>query len=174
MTRTTPTAPSPGRAPAQPADRAAALCDHAAGAAASTGFALARLALLWRHPAVTSDFGPPLAAAAWPVSLRAGLRHPAPPGRALAAVGGGFLIATAAPGLAIAAHWLRGPTLLSRGSVPAVPAEEVVLAVVVALLGLTGAASADGLCAAMVARECIPRRTQQDTPASNLQEIRSR
>ena len=171
MTRTTPTAPSPGRAPAQPADRAAALCDHAAGAAASTGFALARLALLWRHPAVTSDFGPPLAAAAWPVSLRARLRHPALPGRALAAVGGGFLIATAALGLTIAAHWLRGPTLLGRGSVPA---EEVVLAVVVALLGLTGAASADGLCAAMVARECIPRRTQQDTPASNLQEIRSR
>ena len=85
---------------------------------------------------MTYHFGPPLAAAAWPVSLRARLRHPALPGRALAAVGGGFLIATAAPGLAIAAHWLRGPTLLSRGSVPAVPAEEVVLAVVVALLGL--------------------------------------
>ena len=82
---------------------------------------------------MTYHFGPPLAAAAWPVSLRARLRHPALPGRALAAVGGGFLIATAALGLTIAAHWLRGPTLLGRGSVPA---EEVVLAVVAALLGL--------------------------------------
>src|SRR5215467_8367581 len=132
MTRATPAAPSPGRAPAQPAGRAAALCDHAAGVAASTGFAVAWVVLSWWHPAVTYHFGPPLAAAAWPVSLRARLRHPAPPGQALAAVGGGFLIAMAALGLAMAAHWLRGPTLLGRGSVPA---EEVVLTVAAAAWG---------------------------------------
>ena len=90
---------------------------------------------------MTYHFGPPLAAAAWPVSLRARLRHPALPGRALAAVGGGFLIATAALGLTIAAHWLRGPTLLGRGSVPA---EEEVPTVVAAAWGWRVAARRRG------------------------------
>jgi hypothetical protein len=44
----------------------------------------------------------------------------------------GFLIAMAALGVAMAAHWMRRPTLLGRGSVPA---EEVVLAVVAAAWG---------------------------------------
>jgi hypothetical protein len=132
MTRSSPAAHSPGRAPAQPAGRAAALFDHVAGAAASTGFALAWLVLSWWHPAVTYHFGPPLATAAWPVSLRARVRHPASAGQALAAVGGGFLIAMAALGVAMAARWLRGPTLAGGGSVPA---EEVVLAVAAAAWG---------------------------------------
>jgi hypothetical protein len=109
-----------------------ALRAQAAGAAASTVFAVAWLALSWWHPAVTYHFGPPLAAVAWPVSLRARLRHPARPGQALTAVGGGLVIAMAALGVAMAADWLRGPTLLGRGSVPA---EEVVLAVVAAAWG---------------------------------------
>src|SRR5690349_6506849 len=71
-------------------------------------------------------------AAAWPVRLRARLRHPARRGAALAAVSGGLVIAMAALGIAAAAHWLRGPTLLGRGSVPA---EEVLLAVAAALWG---------------------------------------
>ena len=103
-----------------------------AGAAASAAFALAWLALSWWHPTLTYHFGPPLAAAAWPVLVRARLRHPARRGPALAAVSGGFLVAMAALGIALAAHWLRGPTLLGRGSVPA---EEVLLAVVAAAWG---------------------------------------
>ena len=105
---------------------------HATGAAASAVFALAWLGLSWWHPSVTYHFGPPLAAAAWPVLLRAQLRHPARRGPALAAVFGGFLVAVAALGIAAAARWLRGPTLLGRGSVPA---EEVLLAVVAAVWG---------------------------------------
>jgi hypothetical protein len=66
------------------------------------------------------------------VLLRARLRHPARRGPALAAVSGGFGIAMAALGTAAAAHWLRGPTLLGRGSVPV---EEVLLAVAAALWG---------------------------------------
>jgi hypothetical protein len=105
---------------------------HLAGAAASTAFALAWLGLSWWHPSVTYHFGPPLAAASWPVLLRGRLHRPARRGPALAAVSGGFLIAVAALGIAAAEHWLRGPTLLGRGSVPA---EEVLLAVVAALWG---------------------------------------
>jgi hypothetical protein len=102
------------------------------GAAASAAFALAWLGLSWWHPALTYHFGPPLAAAAWPVLLRARLRHPARRGPALAAVSGGLLIAMAALAVAAAAGWLRGPTLVGRGSVHA---EEVVLAVLAALWG---------------------------------------
>ena len=105
---------------------------HMAGATASAAFALAWLGLSWWHPSLTYHFGPPLAAAAWPVLLRARLRHPARRGPALASVSGGFVIAMAALGIAAAAHWLRGPTLLGRGSVPA---EEVLLAVVAAVWG---------------------------------------
>jgi hypothetical protein len=105
---------------------------HRTGAAASAAFALAWLGLSWWHPSVTYHFGPPLAAAAWPVLLRAWLRHPARRGPALAAVSGGFLIAMAALSIAAAVHWLRGPTLLGGGSVPG---EEVVLAVAAALWG---------------------------------------
>src|SRR6266487_3056945 len=82
---------------------------HLAGAAASAAFALAWLGL-----------------------LRARLRHPARRGHALVAVGGGFLIAMAALGIAVAAGWLRGPTLIGAGSVPV---EEVALAVVAAAWG---------------------------------------
>jgi hypothetical protein len=105
---------------------------HMAGVAVSAAFALAWLGLSWWHPALTYHFGPPLAAAAWPVLLRARLHHPARRGPALAAVGGGFLFAMTALGIAMAAHLLRGPTLVGRGSVPA---EEVVLAVVAAAWG---------------------------------------
>ena len=105
---------------------------HATGAAASAVFALAWLGLSWWHPSVTYHFGPPLAAAAWPVLLRAQLRHPARRGPALAAVFGGFLVAVAALGIAAAARWLRGPTLLGRGSVPA---EEALLAVAAGVWG---------------------------------------
>gem|GEM_PF-5467559 len=75
--------------------------------------------------ALTYHFGPPLAAAAWPVSLPARLRQPARPGQALAAVGGGFPIAMVVLGAALEAHWLCGPTLLGGGGLAA---EEVVLA----------------------------------------------
>lgn len=102
------------------------------GAAVSTSLALAWLALSWWHPALTYHFGPPLAAAAWPFVLRAWLRRPARRAIALTAVSGGFVIAMAALGVAIAAHWLRGPTLIGLGSVPA---EEVLLAVVTAAWG---------------------------------------
>src|SRR5260370_23740746 len=98
---------------------------HVKGAAVSIFLALAGLALSWWHPALTYHFGPPLAAAAWPFVLRAWLRRPARRAIALTAVFGGFAIAMAALGVAIAAHWLRGPTLIGLGSVPA---EEVLLA----------------------------------------------
>lgn len=114
---------------ARPADTAQA---HLPGMAASVAFALAWLGLSWWHPSVTYHFGPPLAVAAWPVLLRARSHRPARRGTALAAVSGRLAIAMAALGIAAAAHWLRGPTLLGRGSVPA---EEVLLAVVAALWG---------------------------------------
>jgi hypothetical protein len=102
------------------------------GAVVSAGLALAWLVLSWWHPAMTYHFGPPLAAAAWPVGLRARLRHPAGRQSALAAVSGGFLVAMAALGVAAAANWLRGPTLIGVGSVLA---EEVMLAVTAAAWG---------------------------------------
>jgi hypothetical protein len=105
---------------------------HAVGAAGSVLFALAWLALSWWHPALTYHFGPPLAAAAWPIVLRARLQHPARRPVALAAVSGGLAIAMAALGIATGAHWLRGPTLIGTGSVPA---EEVALALVAAAWG---------------------------------------
>jgi hypothetical protein len=131
MTGTTPPAPAQGPPSALPAADALARA-HMTGAAASTAFALAWLRLSWWHPALTYHFGPPLAAAAWPVLLRARLRPPARRGQALAAAGGGFLVAMAALGVAVAGHWLRGPTLIGAGSVPA---EEVMLAVVAAAWG---------------------------------------
>ena len=105
---------------------------HAVGAAVSVLVALAWLALSWWHPALTYHFGPPLAAAGWPVALRARLRRPARTPAALPAVAGGLLIAMAALGVAIGAHWLRGPTLIGTGSVPA---EEVALALAAAAWG---------------------------------------
>jgi hypothetical protein len=81
---------------------------------------------------VTYHFGPALAAAAWPVLLRARLRHRARRGQALAAAGAGFGVAMAALGVAFAEHWLRGPTLIGVGSVPA---EELVLAAIAAAWG---------------------------------------
>jgi hypothetical protein len=47
-------------------------------------------------------------------------------------VSGGLVIALAALGIAIGAHWLRGPTLIGTGSVPA---EEVALALIAAAWG---------------------------------------
>jgi hypothetical protein len=105
---------------------------HVGGAGASAAFAIAWLALSWWHPSVTYHFGPPLAAAAWPVLLRARLRQPTRRGQALTAVGGGFLVAVAALGIALAAQWLRGPTLIGVGSVLA---EEAVLTVAAAAWG---------------------------------------
>jgi hypothetical protein len=66
------------------------------------------------------------------VLLRARLRQRARRRHALAAVSGGFLIAMAALGIAVAGNWLRGPTLIGAGSVPA---EEVALAVLAAAWG---------------------------------------
>ncbi len=131
MTGATPPARSQGPSPALPAGWGP-IAVHVPGAAASAVFVLAWLALSWWHPALTYHFGPPLAAAAWPVLLRARLRHAARRGQALAAVGGGFLVAAAALGVAMAADWLRGPTLIGAGNVPA---EEVVLAVIAAAWG---------------------------------------
>jgi len=122
----------PGVPSARPAGRAPVRV-HVTGAVASAGLALAWLVLSWWHPAMTYHFGPPLAAAAWPVGLRARLRHPARRKSALAAVSGGFLLAMAALAVAVAGNWLRGPTLIGRGSVPA---EEVTLAVAAAAWGL--------------------------------------
>jgi hypothetical protein len=82
--------------------------------------------------ALTFHFGPPLAAAAWPVLLRVRLRRPARRVQVLAAVVGGFLVAMAALGVGAAAGWLRGPTLIGAGNVPA---EEVILAVLAAAWG---------------------------------------
>jgi hypothetical protein len=104
---------------------------HAVGAAVSALAALAWLALSWWHPTLTYHFGPPLAAVAWPIALRARLRRPAPTPVAVA-VTGGFLVAMAALGVAVAAHWLRGPTLIGAGSVPT---EEVALALIAAAWG---------------------------------------
>jgi len=131
MTGTTPPAPAQPEPGALHAGRVP-LRTHVAGAAASTAVALAWLGLSWWHPAVTYHFGPPLAVAAWPVLLRAQQHHAARRGEALAAVGGGFFIAMAVVGVALAAHWLRGPTLIGVGGVPA---EEFVLAVVAAAWG---------------------------------------
>src|SRR5216683_5070253 len=85
---------------------------HLAGAAASAAFALAWLGLSWWHPSMTYHFGPPLAAAAWPLALRVRLRQPASRRRALAAVAGGFIVAMMALGVGVAAHLLQGPTLV--------------------------------------------------------------
>jgi hypothetical protein len=95
----------------------------------SAVLALAWLGLSWGHPTVTYHFGPPLATLAWPVVLRARLRRPTGRAPALAAMSGGLLLAMAGLGIAMAEHWLRGPTLIGRGSVPA---EEIVLLVVAA------------------------------------------
>ena len=81
---------------------------------------------------MTYHFGPPLAAAAWPIVLRARLRQRPSRNDVLAAVAGGFTVAMAALAVAIAAGWLKGPTLIGRGSVPA---EELVLAIIAALWG---------------------------------------
>src|SRR5258708_39850191 len=102
------------------------------GAAAGAACALAGLGMSWWHPAVTYHFGPPLAAAAWPVLLRARLRRPARRVQVLAAVVGGFLVAMAALGVGTGAGWLRGPTLIGAGNGPA---EEVILAVLAAAWG---------------------------------------
>ena len=128
------------RAAAEPApiDRAPS-SRHLAGAAVSAGLALAWLVLSWLHPAVTYHFGPPLAAAAWPTLLRPGQSGPAQRRRALIAAVGGFLIAMAALGMAVAAHWLRGPTLIGSGGVPA---EEALLAAAAAAWGWRVAARA--------------------------------
>ena len=131
MTGTVPPARSQGESPTLPVGPGPKPT-HTAGVAASAAFALAWLGLSWWHPALTYHFGPPLAAAAWPTLLRARLRHPARRGQALTAAGGGFLLAMAALGVAMATHWLRGPTLIGPGSVPA---EEVALAVVAAAWG---------------------------------------
>ena len=104
----------------------------AVGAAASAALALIWLGLSWWHPHVTYHFGPPLAAAAWPIVLRARLRQRPSRNDVLAAVAGGFIVALAALAVAIAAGWLKGPTLIGRGSVPA---EELVLAIIAALWG---------------------------------------
>ena len=105
---------------------------HAVGAAASAALALIWLGLSWWHPHVTYHFGPPRAAAAWPIVLRARLRRRPSRNDVLAAVAGGFIVAMAALAVAVAEGWLRGPTLIGRGSVPA---EEVVLAIIAALWG---------------------------------------
>jgi hypothetical protein len=131
MTGTARPARSEAPSPALPAG-GGSVAVHVTGAVASAVFALAWLALSWWHPALTYHFGPPLAAAAWPVLLRARLRHATRRGQALVAVGGGFVVAVAALGVATAADWLRGPTLIGTGSVPA---EEVVLAVIAAAWG---------------------------------------
>ena len=110
----------------------AGMRDQALGAVVSSGLALAWLGFSWWHPTVTYHFGPPLAAAAWPVAVRARLRQRASRQCALVAVCGGFLAAMAALGIAVAEHLLRGPTLIGRGSVSA---EEVILAVVAGAYG---------------------------------------
>ncbi len=97
-----------------------------AGAASSAALTLTWLGLSWWHPALTYHFGPPLAAAAWPLGLRARQRQRATGADALAAAAGGLIVAMTALAVAVAEHWLRGPTLIGRGSVPA---EEMVLAV---------------------------------------------
>ncbi len=121
----------PGPPPTRPEARKSAR-GQLTGAAASASLALAWLALSWWHPTLTYHFGPPLAAAAWPVGLRAWLRRPARPGLVLTAVSGGFLVAMAALGVAWASDWLRGPTLIGAASVPA---EEALLAVVAGVWG---------------------------------------
>jgi hypothetical protein len=103
-----------------------AVRQHAAGPAASAVAALAWLGLSWWHPEMTYHFGPPLAAVAWPVLLRARLRRPVSRAQALADAAGGFPVATGVLGIAIAERWLRGPTLIGSGGVPA---EEIVLAI---------------------------------------------
>jgi hypothetical protein len=97
---------------------------HIAGAAISAALALAWLGLSWWHPAVTYHFGPPLASAAWPIALRAQLRHRATATGTVTAVAGGLLVAVTALIGAVAAHLLQGPTLLGQGNVPA---EEMIL-----------------------------------------------
>lgn len=102
------------------------MCGQAAGAAISAALAVAWLGLSWWHPTVTYHFGPPLAAAAWPVALRARLHRPTAAKATATAVTGGLLVAVAALIGAVAAHLLQGPTLAGRGDVPA---EEIILTV---------------------------------------------
>lgn len=99
---------------------------HAVGAAGSAALALAWIGLSWWHPAVTYHFGPPLAVAVWPLAFRARLRHRVSGAGALVTVAGGLAVAMTALAIAVAEHWLRGPALIGRGSVPA---EEIILAV---------------------------------------------
>ncbi len=105
---------------------------HVAGATASLVAALAWLGLSWWHPTVTYHFGPPLAVLLWPVMLRARLQRRAVRAQALLAVCGGLVVALAAFGIAAAEHWLRGPTLIGHGSVPA---EEAILTILAGLWG---------------------------------------
>jgi hypothetical protein len=102
------------------------------GLAVSAAVSLAWLGLSWWHPTVTYHFGPPLAALAWPMTLRARVHGPTGRRAALTAAGYGLLAAMVGLGIAMAAHVLRGPTLIGRGSVPV---EEVVLSVVAAAWG---------------------------------------
>lgn len=126
----TPPAGSPPAAPPGAGGRRPGI--HLAGFAVSAGVTLAWLGLSWWHPAVTYHFGPPLAALAWAMMLRAQVHGPAGRRAALTAAASGLLVAMAGLGIAMAAHWLRGPALTGRGSVPA---EEVVLSVVAAAWG---------------------------------------
>lgn len=130
-----PPAGSPPAAPASgqpPGARSGLPGIHLSGFAVSAAAALAWLGLSWWHPTVTYHFGPPLAALAWPMTLRARVHGPTGRRAALTAAGFGLLVAMAGLGIAMAAHWLRGPTLVGRGSVPT---EEVVLSVVAAAWG---------------------------------------
>jgi len=108
------------------------MCGQAAAAAISAALALAWLGLSWWHPAVTYHFGPPLAAAAWPVALRARLHRPAGPKATATAVIGGLLVAVAALTGAVVAHLLQGPTFAGWGNVPA---EEIILTACAAAWG---------------------------------------
>ncbi|MHB8393456.1 MAG: hypothetical protein ACYDC5_02920 [Candidatus Dormibacteria bacterium] len=101
------------------------ISQHAVPAAISLGLALGWLALSWWHPTITYHLGAPLVAAAWPIVLRARLRHRAARRDALLAAAGATLLALAGTAVATAAHLVDGPTLIGRGS-PAV--EAVVLA----------------------------------------------
>jgi hypothetical protein len=124
-----PAAPASGLPPGA-GQRAAGI--HLTGLAVSATVTLVWLGLSWWHPAVTYHFGPPLAALAWPMTVRARVHGPTGRRTALTAAGYGLLAAMAGLGIAMAAHWLRGPTLIGWGSVPA---EEVVLSVVAAAWG---------------------------------------
>ncbi|HEX9035348.1 MAG TPA: DUF427 domain-containing protein [Streptosporangiaceae bacterium] len=97
---------------------------HARAGGVAALVVLAWLALSWWHPRVTYHFGPPLAAVAWPVTVRALSGGPAGWRTALAAAAGGVGLAVAGVAVAAGLHWLAGPTLAGRGGVPA---EELIL-----------------------------------------------